>query len=364
MPVIRRRIVALAVAALVTTAGAACSAPRSAAGANRPSTSPRASAEPAPTARSAPPPGQFTVAFAGDVHFAGRTRQLLNDPSTAIGPTSKVFAAADLAMVNLETAITEGGVPEPKQFHFRAPATTFAALKAGGIDVTTLANNHALDYGQSGLRDTLTAIDSTHYPTVGIGRNADAAYAAWITQVRGTRIAFIGLSQIHERAPQWTATATRPGIASALDIPRSVAAVKAARANADVMIVYLHWGQEGNHCPTAAMSQLAAALTAAGADAIVSTHAHLLLGDGYLGRTFVAYGLGNFVWWLDNAYSNDTGVLTLTFDGRQVTRSAFTPAQIGSTGQPVPATGATASRVSAKYAGLRSCTGLAAAPTG
>jgi poly-gamma-glutamate synthesis protein (capsule biosynthesis protein) len=315
-----------------------------------------------PTSTSAS--GEVTLAFAGDVHFAGRTARLLRDPASAIGPTSSILAAADVAMVNLETAITGRGKPEPKQYHFRAPASALDALAAAGVDVTTMANNHAMDYGQPGLRDTLDAIASSHRPVVGIGRTADEAYAPWTTEVRGTRLAFLGLSQIRERAPQWTAQKRRPGVASALDASTATAAVRAARRSADVVVVYLHWGQEGFQCPTARMKTLAQQLANAGADVIVSTHAHLLLGDGYLGRTYVQYGLGNFVWWWDNAFSNDTGVLTLTLRDRRVTRAVLTPARISSAGQPVMATGAEATRITAKYQKLRACTGLSATPAG
>ena len=70
-------------------------------------------------------------------------------------------------MVNLETAITERGSPEAKEFHFRAPATAFGALRSAGVDVATMANNHAADYGGVGLADTLGAIRSTRFPTIG-----------------------------------------------------------------------------------------------------------------------------------------------------------------------------------------------------
>jgi poly-gamma-glutamate synthesis protein (capsule biosynthesis protein) len=306
---------------------------------------------------------EVTLAFGGDVHFAQRTLKLLDDPATAIGPTSAILSAADVAMVNLETAVTERGVAEPKQFRFRAPKTAFTALTAAGVDVTTMANNHALDYGQSGLADTFAAIQETGHPVVGIGRTASEAFAPWVKDVRGTKVAFLGLSQIRERAPQWSATAGRPGVASALDIPTATAAVQTARKLADVVVVYLHWGQEGEECPTDRMRALAAALAGAGADAIVSTHAHMMLGDGYLGRTYVQYGLGNFVWWRDDAFSNDTGVLTLTVKGRDVTKAELTPARISSTGQPVLATSAEAQRITAKYHKLRACAGLSATPT-
>ena len=90
----------------------------------------------------------LTLAFAGDVHFMERTATLLaKDPSTAFGPVAQVLSSADVAMVNLETAVTTRGTPEPKQFHFRAPASAYGALRAAGVDVATIANNHSLDYG-------------------------------------------------------------------------------------------------------------------------------------------------------------------------------------------------------------------------
>src|SRR5258705_1115947 len=97
---------------------------------------------------STPAPPPITLAFGGDVHFAERTLALLDSPSTAFGPISSVLSAADIAMVNLETAVTTGGTPEPKEYHFRAPPSAFAAVKAAGVDLVTLANNHSLDYGQ------------------------------------------------------------------------------------------------------------------------------------------------------------------------------------------------------------------------
>lgn len=307
-------------------------------------------------------PPRFSLAVAGDIHFAGRTAALLDDPETAIGPIAEQFRAADLAVANLETAVTGGGTPEPKQFRFRAPATAFDAFRAGGLDAAILANNHALDYGRDGLADTLAAAAEREFPVVGVGVDADAAYAPYLATVRGTRVAILALSQIRELGARWAAGTDRSGLASGLDVERSVAAVRAARKVSDVVVVYVHWGREGQECPTEAQRHLADALAGGGADAIVSTHAHLLLGDGWLGGTFVSYGLGNFLWWRDHAYSNDTGVLTLTFTGRTVTSAVLTPAVISATGQPLVATGAEAERISATYAALRECTGLAATP--
>ncbi|MEP6697505.1 MAG: CapA family protein, partial [Pseudonocardiales bacterium] len=264
---------------------------------------------PRPTA-SAParPAGEVSLAFAGDVHFAERVApRLQTHAGDVLGPIGAVLARADVGMVNFESAITERGTPEPKQFHFRAPPSALTDLAAAGVDVVTMANNHAVDYGPVGLRDTLSAVRSSKLPVIGVGATAAQAYAPYLTTVRGTRIAIIAASQISDRtAAAWTASTTTPGIATAFALDRLLAAVRAARARADVVVVYLHWGTEGQPCPNSAQVTLSRQLAATGADAVVGTHAHLLLGAGWQGRTYVAYGLGNFLWWRDNAYSNDT----------------------------------------------------------
>jgi poly-gamma-glutamate synthesis protein (capsule biosynthesis protein) len=181
--------------------------------------------------------------------------------------------------------------------------------------------------------------------------------------VRGHLVALLAASQIRDRTlAAWTAGPTSAGIASAYD-DRLVAAVQAARDQAEIVVVYLHWGVEGQGCPSGDQRALAARLAAAGADAVVGTHAHLLLGAGYLGSTYVGYGLGNYLWWRNSAYSDDTGVLRLTFAGRRVVGAALAPARIDGRGVPVPATGDTAARIQRKWAGLVGCTGLATGPS-
>jgi poly-gamma-glutamate synthesis protein (capsule biosynthesis protein) len=321
------------------------------------------SPDPAGPTPSAAAPGEITLAFAGDVHFADRTLKLLGDPATAFGPITSTLSAADVAMVNLETAVTEGGVPEPKTFPFRSPASTYEAVRAAGVDVVTLANNHALDYGRQGLADTLAGARDSGVPAVGAGPDARTAYAPWITDVRGTKIAFLGFSQLDELWSSWRATASRPGIAMTRDLAPAREAVRAARKQADVVVVYVHWGREGADCPTGEMRTFAGEMAKAGADVVLGTHAHLLLGDGWLGKTYVQYGLGNFLWWRDDSFSNDTGVLRVVLRDGKVARTELVPALISRrTGQPEVVQGAEQTRIMAKYAKLRGCTRLASTP--
>ncbi|MGW2373131.1 CapA family protein [Kitasatospora sp. NPDC001683] len=324
---------------------------------------------PAPTKGGAPrPDGTITVAFAGDVHFEGRTQPRLSvqPPETALGPISRTLADADLSVLNLETAITGRGAPEPKTYTFRTAPQALSVLKDSGVDVVSMANNHAVDFGADGLADTLAAKDSSPIPVIGVGHNAKEAYAPYLTTVRGVKVAVVAASQVEDITNQkWRAGANKPGIASALDVPALVSAVQAAKKEAPVVLVYLHWGEEGKACPTGAQTAIAKKLAAVGASAVVGTHAHTMVGSGMLGNTYVGYGFGNFLWYgtSDYAFSNETGVTTLTLaaDGK-VTGEAFAPATIDDKGIPQPVTGAAADAALKRRDGLRGCAGLTPPP--
>jgi poly-gamma-glutamate capsule biosynthesis protein CapA/YwtB (metallophosphatase superfamily) len=314
------------------------------------------------------PPGPssnvVTLGFAGDVHFAEQLAPLLDRPSTALQPIAAQLSRPDLMMVNLETAITDRGSPFPKEFHFRTSPKALDALAAGGVDVVTMANNHAVDYGAVGLRDTLAAVQASPIPVVGIGRNAESAFKAYIATVRGTRIAVLAATTLpDETATSWAAGRRKPGVAVALlPRPRLVRAVHAASKQADVVVVYLHWGDENSSCPYWRPLLHARVLAAAGADVVVGSHAHVLLGAGWIGSTYVDYGLGNFVWY--NQATTSTGLLTLTVRDGHVTHDAFAPADIGADGRPQFLSGSDASAAVAAWRELRGCTNLAARPGG
>ncbi|WP_327011616.1 CapA family protein [Dactylosporangium sp. NBC_01737] len=324
--------------------------------------SPLASAPPSPAAPpSSPAPVDLTLVFAGDVHFMDRTAKLLKDPATAFGPIASQLSAADLTIVNLETAITSRGTEEPKTYHFRTTPVAIDALKAAGIDAVSIANNHTLDYGRVGLLDTLDALRSASFPAFGAGADADSAYRPWLTTVRGVKIAVLGFSQVGELSSSWAPGPSKPGIAMAFDTTRALAAVTAARREADLVIVFNHWGDEGNSCANSTQKTFAGKLSAAGADLIIGAHAHTLQGSGWLGPTFVAYGLANFLWY-GTSKSTETGVLRLTVRDRRVTKREFLPAVVSGTGQPTLLTGAAATKLSQRYAGLSACAGLTATP--
>jgi poly-gamma-glutamate synthesis protein (capsule biosynthesis protein) len=315
-----------------------------------------------------------TFAFAGDTQFpdqldttAGEVSsgtpladQLEADPLTVLSAIAPVLSGADLAMVNLETAITERGEPVTgKNFHFRSPAATFTALTAAGVDVVNLANNHALDYGPVGMQDTFDAITSSKFPVVGIGHNASEAYKPYRTVIKGQRIAILSALDWLEPAliPTWSATDTQPGVAMSIDRTRLLAAVRAVRPEVDTLVLFLHWGTEETHCASAEQEDLAKTLLEAGADIVVGSHAHRVFGAGRLGSSFVAYGLGNFVYWREDGESGRSGVLLVTASGRHVDQYSWVAARIRH-GIPVPDTGSAAAADVAEWENRRTCSGL------
>ncbi len=280
-----------------------------------------------PAAGPASGEGRISIAFGGDIHFERHVSTLLDRPD-GLAELKPLLGAADVAVVNLETAITTRGTPEPKSFTFRAPPSALTTLAAAGVDVAGMANNHAVDFGSQGLSDTLAAKDASPIPVVGVGRTAAEAFAPAVLDIRGTSVAVIASTQVADlTATKFPAGDSTAGVAANLDNTRLLAAVRAARARYDVVVVFLHWGTERTTCPDPRQFDTAEALEQAGADVIVGGHHHRVLGAGWLGRAYVGYGLGNFVWWLHTNTPADaaSGVLTVEIDVAAVAARAATP---------------------------------------
>ncbi len=309
-----------------------------------------------------------TLAFAGDVHFEGRMAGLLDRPAATLGPMSSALSSADVAVVNLESALTsrrsraEKELEDPsRRFWFRSPPSALSVLERSGVDAVSMANNHGADYGSAGLRDSLRADRDSPVSVIGIGSDPEQAFRPYQTSVDGVDVAVLAAdaSPLESRDAIWNVGRGSPGIARADS--RLLAAVRAAKAGSDVVAVYLHWGAEGRGCPTGGQRALARSLSDAGADVIVGTHAHVPLGAGMIDDTYVSYGLGNFLWY--HGKQPDTGVLRVQITDGQVVRDDWVPGQIRPTGGPPrPVVGAARSDAVRQWRALRGCTDLAPGP--
>ncbi len=310
-----------------------------------------------------------SFSFGGDVHFPAGTNlgdRLAADPATALGPTvPALLSGTDLSMVNLESALTDGTCPDPqpKQYVFSAPSSAITAFQGAHVSLITEANNHGEDCGPAGLQMALAARQQSGYTILGIGQNAADAFTPYRITVRGERITIIAATQVIDSDLQtaWTATTTQPGLASAYDVNDLVASVEAARKDSDTVIVYLHWGTELDACPNPLQEPLAEVLVKAGADIIVGTHAHVLLGAGYLGTAFVDYGLGNFAFYDNSPPENQSGALVVTATGRRIDDVTWRPAVIEDD-LPQPLSGPAAQAAVASWQQDRACTNATATP--
>jgi len=266
----------------------------------------------------------------GDVPGQQIARHGVNWPWASVGAALR---GADVAMANLECAISRRGAPVQKQYRFRgAPASLRAAAKVGGIDVMNLANNHIGDYGNLALRDSIGYVREYGMTPAGAGYDLNGALTPGVVTRLGLRIAVVGLNNILPY--EFAASSSRAGLAWA-DRANVVRAVKAARKKADVVIATFHWGIELQRTENAEQRALAQVAFDAGADAVIGGHPHVLQPMRAVGaHRFVAYSLGNFVFGAASAGTTSTGILTLRLSSRGVEGHSFRRATI-SGGRPI-----------------------------
>jgi poly-gamma-glutamate capsule biosynthesis protein CapA/YwtB (metallophosphatase superfamily) len=249
--------------------------------------------------------------------------RLSPSPFAAVAPT---LSSADIAVANLECAVGVGGTPASKAFTFLAPPAAAATLADAGLDVVTLANNHALDFGAGVLSQTLVALDAAHVAHTGAGATEDDAHRPAIVEARGKRIAFLGYVKVMLEGTgfdvhSWEAHGDSPGVAW-LDTARIARDVVAAKGSADVVVVMLHTGFEGHWIANVYQRAAAHAAIDAGALVVIGAHPHLLQGVERYKNGFIAYSLGDFVFDGKDKYS---AILRLTIDGDAVKDVAWTP---------------------------------------
>jgi hypothetical protein len=288
-------------------------------------------------------PATITLVAGGDVHGEGRVGSLLARGGDPLAPVADLVAGADLALVNLETAVGSTGTPEAKTFTFQADPALVQSLARSGVDVVNLANNHARDYGTGALLETFGHVDAAGLVRVGAGVDAAEAFAPRVVDTPSGPVAVVGLTQVLSAG--WEATASRPGLASGHDRAAAVDAVARAASVSDTVVVAVHWGVELDRCASAAQRDLARALVAAGADVILGSHPHVLQGIDTIDGALVAYSLGNLVWYHSRLPSAHTALLEVSLVDGHVAGHVVHPAVIDGDGRPVTVGGAVADEI-------------------
>jgi poly-gamma-glutamate synthesis protein (capsule biosynthesis protein) len=206
-----------------------------------------------------------------------------------------MLADADLTIANMEGAFTDRGVRQVKQYTFRTPPRHAAGLYEAGIDIVSLGNNHAADFGAVGVQDTLAVLDAAGVLHTGAGMDELRARSPVLLDVNGLHIAFLSYNAVLEATFAGPASA---GVAygSQANVRHDVAYWK---ERSDVVIVALHAGTEYTDTPDATQRSVARAAVESGASLVLGHHPHVLQGwENYLDGVII-YSLGNFVFDLD-----------------------------------------------------------------
>ena len=268
-----------------------------------------------------------TIALGGDVMLGrGVAGALAERPAADVwSPELRaIFGEADVAVVNLECCISEGGEPwDPgrKPFHFRAPPRAVEALTAIGVRAVWLANNHALDFGRQALADTLDHLARAGIAVAGAGRNLAEARSGRVVEAGGARI---GLIAFADHPADFAATPGTPGIAWA-DIaggaPDWVAEqVSRLSRTCDVVIGGPHWGPNMRTSPPPRHRTVAGDLVAEGLGALAGHSAHVVHGVERLDGAPICYDLGDLLddYAVDPLLRNDLGMMALLHPGERL----------------------------------------------
>lgn len=254
------------------------------------------------------------LALAGDTMLGrGVAAALSPDPAAVVAdPVASAMRECDLCILNLECCISTHGRPWPaphKPFFFRAPPRAVELLAHLGVDCVTLANNHALDYGEEALLDTFDHLRAAGIAWVGAGADIEAARAPRLLDAGGMRLGIVAFS---DHPAEYAAAQGRAGIAYAAGPgaqPWVDGAIAAVRRSSDAVLVTPHWGPNMTTEPTPRVRAAAAGLLKAGATLVAGHSAHVFHGMGEA----ILYDLGDF---LDDyathpVLRNDLGLLWL-----------------------------------------------------
>jgi poly-gamma-glutamate synthesis protein (capsule biosynthesis protein) len=234
---------------------------------------------------------QLSVTVVGDVCPNGPLEAALLDGEADryLGPLGPLLTAADLAIGNLELPLCRGGSPIAKVgSNFRAAPELAGVLRQAGFDLLTMANNHILDYGVDGLRETLAVLDAAGLRHCGAELTHGAACApAWM-ELQGARVAVLNFAEGEYAQAQDDG----PGTAR-LDPGWPEWCIRQARAEADYVIAVAHVGNEYQPIPSPLTVRHCRRLAEAGADAVIGHHAHIPQSMEVHGGVPIAFCLGN-----------------------------------------------------------------------
>ena len=253
-----------------------------------------------------------TLVAVGDIQLGRGVGRAIarSGPDYPFEHVAPLVRQADLAIFNLECAISEDGIPIEKRYSFKAAPIAAAGLARAGFDVAILANNHSVDCGRRVLPETLSVLRSHNISPVGAGRSAAEAAAPLIVERSGLRIAVLARTFV---LPDGVIYREDVPTIAVYDPDRIEQDVRAAARQADIVVVSLHWGIEYARQPQESQRRIARAagridmsasapnkfkrrlVEEVGADLVIGHHTHTPQPIERYRNGLIAYSLGNFV---------------------------------------------------------------------
>jgi poly-gamma-glutamate synthesis protein (capsule biosynthesis protein) len=239
--------------------------------------------------------GTINLIFVGDIMVAHdeETGKLIEQGVDPFEPFASLLKAADISVGNLECVVAEKGEPVKKPYRYRADPRCLPLLKQH-FTAFTVANNHSGDFGKAAFGEQCGLLEKAEIPYFGGGRNKADAHKPWIINQHGVRIAMLGYCEVYLKSFQ--AEDNVPGVAWSEHDHEVLSDIRTAheKYKADVVIPFMHWGDEGDP-PTKREKSFARKMIDAGADVVVGAHPHVTQGAEYYKNRLIVYSLGNFL---------------------------------------------------------------------
>lgn len=241
----------------------------------------------------------LTLLFSGDVLLSDHVLNAYEKAGGIHGVLDeeyrKQIREADFFLVNQEFPFSDRGTAaKDKQYTFRLPTDKISLFREMEIDGVTLANNHALDFGQEALLDSCEVLDEAGILHTGAGSDLEMARQPVRVELKGKRIAIIGATRVIPVA-DWAAGKAHPGMLAAYDMTVLLEEISRQKQENDFVVVCIHWGIEREERPEEYQRTMGRQMIDAGADLVVGSHPHVLQGIEYYEGKPIVYSLGNFV---------------------------------------------------------------------
>ena len=204
---------------------------------------------------------------------------------------SELFSSDDMTLVNFEGTLTEETAKKEKKFNFKGPAEYTDILTLGSVEAVTVANNHTLDYGEQGRKDTIENLENAGIIVSGNGKLA-------VFEKSGVKVGMTGYCFPYKDGKK--------------DITKDVKALR--EMGCQIVIASFHWGSEYREDFTGEQRSIGRAAIKAGADFVVGHHPHIVQGIESYEDTYIAYSVGNLVFGGNvDPDDRDAAAIRLTF---------------------------------------------------